>query len=271
MPHKDLEKRRKFDRERHRRRAAERRARGKCIKCGRDSPAPGRSHCESCLAKNRVAERARYMKAREKGTRYGGRCPESRRRMARERTRKRRRERKEAGLCVRCGELAPAEGGVVCEACREARRAEDKKLYEKRRSRGLCGRCGGAVFTGASTCASCAARDSKRRPRKNAASRARYAKRRALSLCVDCAADAHGASRCARCASRSYHSSGEHRGMPVFPPRFTIVELATGIEHGPLDSWEEVAMCLAFAKLSRDEVEVVEDISVMAKLTAAPW
>ncbi len=59
--------------------------------------------------------------------------------------------------------------------------------------------------------------------------------------------------------------------MPVFPPRFTIVELATGIEHGPLDSWEEVAMCLAFAKLSRDEVEVVEDTCVMAKLTAAPW
>ena len=59
--------------------------------------------------------------------------------------------------------------------------------------------------------------------------------------------------------------------MPVHPPRYTVVELATGIEHGPLDSWEDVAMCLAFAKLSRDEVEVVEDISVMAKLTAAPW
>ena len=271
MPHKDPEIRRAYERERHRRRAAERRAQGLCQKCGKTRPAPDRNLCESCLERAKATERARYLRARAGGAAYGGRCPESRRRMARERTRKRRRERTEAGLCVRCGELAPAEGGVVCEACREARRAEDKKLYEKRRSRGLCGRCGGAVFTGASTCASCAARDSKRRPRKNAASRARYAKRRALSLCVDCAADAHGASRCARCASRSYHSSGEHRGMPVFPPRFTIVELATGIEHGPLDSWEEVAMCLAFAKLSRDEVEVVEDISVMAKLTAAPW
>ena len=45
--------------------------------------------------------------------------------------------------------------------------------------------------------------------------------------------------------------------MPVYPPLLTVVELATGIEHGPLDSWEEVAMCLAFSKLSRDEVEVV--------------
>ena len=271
MPHKDPERRRAFERERHRRRTAKRKEMGLCPKCGKKPPAPGRSLCEVCLDRSRVAERARYLRARAGGTAYGGRDPESRRRMARERTRKRRRERKEAGLCVRCGEFAPAEGSVVCEACREARRAEEKKLYEKRRSRGLCGRCGGAVTGKASTCASCAKRDSKRRPLKNAASRARYHARRARGICVDCSADAHGASRCARCASRSWHSSGVHRGMPVHPPRYTVVELATGIEHGPLDSWEEVAMCLAFAKLSRDEVEVVEDISVMAKLTAAPW
>ena len=56
--------------------------------------------------------------------------------------------------------------------------------------------------------------------------------------------------------------------MPVYPPRYTVVELATGEEHGPWDSWEEVAMCLAFAKLSRDEVEVLTDQSPMAKHTA---
>ena len=55
--------------------------------------------------------------------------------------------------------------------------------------------------------------------------------------------------------------------MPVFPPRFTVVELATGAEHGPLDSWEEVAMCLAFERLSRDEIEVVEENSWMAALS----
>ena len=57
--------------------------------------------------------------------------------------------------------------------------------------------------------------------------------------------------------------------MPVFPPRFTIVELATGIEHGPLDSWEEVAMCLAFKRLSREEVEVIQDAPVISRL--AGW
>ena len=56
--------------------------------------------------------------------------------------------------------------------------------------------------------------------------------------------------------------------MPVHPPRYTVVELATGAEHGPLDSWEEVAICLAFERLSRDEIEVVEESSWMATLTA---
>ena len=56
--------------------------------------------------------------------------------------------------------------------------------------------------------------------------------------------------------------------MPVYPPRFTVIELATGEEHGPWDSWEEVAMCLAFAKLSRDQVEVVVDEPVMSSLAA---
>ncbi len=57
--------------------------------------------------------------------------------------------------------------------------------------------------------------------------------------------------------------------MPVHPPRYTVYELSTGVEHGPLDSWEEVAMCLAFKKLSRNEVEVIEDAPVIAKY--ASW
>ena len=43
MPHKDPEVRRKFERERHRRRVAERRARGMCPKCGKNPPAQDRS------------------------------------------------------------------------------------------------------------------------------------------------------------------------------------------------------------------------------------
>ena len=267
MPYKDLEKARAYERERHRKRTADRREQGLCPKCGRQPPAPGRSMCESCLERDRETRRARYAEARAGGVPYGGRDPESRRRMARERARKRRRERVEAGLCPRCGERKPAEGGAVCEPCLELRRAAEKKLYAERRAGGRCGRCGGEVFAGASRCEACAARDEARSSKKNAASRKRYHDRRARSLCVDCGVDADAGVRCTPCARRSYHSSGEHKGMPVHPPRYTVVELATGAEHGPLDSWEEVAMCLAFEKLSREEVEVVEDSSWMATLT----
>ena len=270
MPHKDPEVRRAYERKRHRRRAESRREQGLCPKCGRDSPAPGRSLCDSCLGKSRAAERARYLERKIEGSAYGGRCPESRRRMARERARKRRRERLEAGRCTTCGEREPAGGAAVCGDCRQARRAAEKMLYEKRRASGQCGRCGLEVIDKASMCASCAARDVKRRPKKNAASRKRYRDRRALGICVDCqSSETNGASRCEKCAKRSYLSSGEHRGMPVFAPRYTIIELETGIEHGPLDSWEEVAMCLAFKRLSRDEIEVVEDAPLISGL--AGW
>ena len=43
---------------------------------------------------------------------------------------------------------------------------------------------------------------------------------------------------------------------------------ATGREHGPFDSEADVSLCLAFAKLSRDQVEVLSDISPMATCTS---
>ena len=268
MPYKDPEEGRRKERERHRRRAAERRAMGLCPKCGKHPPAPGRSMCESCFERGRAAERARYARGKAAGDPYGGKNPEGRRRMARERHKRRRRERKAAGLCTACGERHPVEGGAVCETCREARRAEERKLYAARRAKGLCGRCGRPTFAGAAQCGPCAALEEGRALKKNAASRARYAKRRAQRLCVDCGQPAGLAARCEPCARRSYHSSGEHKGLPLYPPRYTVVELATGEEHGPWDSWEEVAMCLAFEKLSRDQVEIVVDEPLMLSLTA---
>ena len=56
--------------------------------------------------------------------------------------------------------------------------------------------------------------------------------------------------------------------MPVHAPRYTVVELTTGVKHtAPLDSWEEVAMCLAFERLSLKEVEVLIDQSPMGTMT----
>ena len=269
MPHKDPGKTRAYERERHRRRAAERRAQGLCPRCGEAPPAPDRSVCAPCREKQRAGERARYARGKAAGKPYGGREPESRRRAARERIKLRRLKRSEEGLCTSCGDRPPAGGGTACEPCREARRAAERGLYAQRRSAGSCGRCGGPAFGGASRCGPCAALcDGRDRKRRNAARRGRYAKRRARCLCTDCGEPAQGTARCEPCAYRSYARSGEHRGMPLYPPRYTVVELATGEDHGTWDSWEEVAMCLAFAKLSREEVEVVTHASPMTTITA---
>ncbi len=266
MPYKDPEKARAYERERHRRRASERRSQGLCMKCGKRPPAAGRKVCAPCGERARNSERLRYARARDGGARYGGRNPESRRRMARERNRMRRRERLKAGLCTHCGDRPPVGGGTVCEPCREARRAEERELYARRRASGLCGRCGGPA-SGASLCRPCAALDEgPNREKRNAARRGRYARLRSQGLCTDCGEPAGGAARCEACARRSWHSSGEHKGMPVHPTRYTVVELATDVEHGPLDSWEEVAMCLAFKRLSREEVEVVTDSPWLSSL-----
>ena len=100
----------------------------------------------------------------------------------------------------------------------------------------------------------------------NARGRRRYVRRRVRGLCIDCAAPSQGAARCPECARRSYLRSHEHRGLPILPPRYTVIEIATGTDHGTWYSMAEVAMCLAYARLSREDVEVISDVSPMAVL-----
>ena len=104
--------------------------------------------------------------------------------------------------------------------------------------------------------------------RKNARSRELYAERRARGLCTSCGAPSQGASRCAPCAERSYHRSDYFRGIPVWDPSFTVIELETGRELGTFDSETDIALCLVFEKLRRDQVEVVNDASPMSSFTA---
>ena len=95
-----------------------------------------------------------------------------------------------------------------------------------------------------------------------------YAERHARGLCTGCGAPSRGTARCAPSAERSYHRSDHFRGIPVWDPSFTVVELATGVEHGPFDSETDVALCLVFEKLRREQVEVVSDASPMSSFTA---
>ena len=265
-----LRRNRAGERARGRQRTAERIARGVCTKCDVNAPEPGRRLCAGCGEKRRAAERARYAQAKLRGELYGGRNPQARRKAGRAASARRRQARLESGMCVRCGRRPPAEGGAACEPCRETRQAAERDLYAARRSASLCGRCGGPTTGGSAQCAPCAALEAERgRPeRKNARSRQRYWERRKASRCTDCNAPSHGASRCSACAKRSYERSDFFRGIPVWDPSFTVIELATGETHGPFDSEADAIAELAFAGLSFDEVEIVSDAPVTSRLMA---
>ncbi|MXW21358.1 MAG: hypothetical protein F4Z95_11180 [Gammaproteobacteria bacterium] len=123
---------------------------------------------------------------------------------------------------------------------------------------------------GRAQCAPCAVLEAERgRPeRKNARSRQRYWERRAARRCTDCNSPSHRASRCPPCAKRSYERSDFFHGIPVWDPSFSVIELATGETHGPFDSEADAIAELAFAGLSFDEVEIVSDSPVTARLMA---
>ena len=330
MAHADHERRREFDRQRSRRRTAERVARGLCPRCGRQAPALGRAICDPCAEKRRIADRARaakrraagikrvrdpkarqteyqrakakaaerlaqglctscgrhpheperrlcagcgerqrccdrerYARARDAGELYGGKPVASKRRSARRRTRLRQRGRRAAGLCIRCGRGRPVDGASSCANCLEGRRVADRQTYAARRVAGLCTRCAATTFEGASLCGPCTVIEARYREAKNETNRRRYAERRAAWVCTRCSRPSFGASRCEPCAKRAWERSEQVKGLPVYPPSFTVVERATGIDHGTWESWEEVAIALSFARLSLEDVDVLIDHAPM--------
>lgn len=67
MAYRDPAQGRAHDRERFRKRTAERTAAGLCPRCGVRPPEPGRSTCEPCAEKRRIAGRARDARLRTVG------------------------------------------------------------------------------------------------------------------------------------------------------------------------------------------------------------
>ena len=185
---------------------------------------------------------------------------------AREADRQRYAERRTRGDCTSCGK--PAQGAAECQSCRDA--ARDR--YDARRAAGVCVKCRTPTVGGAAYCAPCAAAKRGRRDREveNAARRRQYTERRANGRCVECNAPSPGAARCAPCSLRQRESSGAFWGIPIWDTSWTVIEISTGTCHGTYDSEMEVAACLAFAKLSRDAVEVIADVRPMASFTAPP-
>ena len=135
-----------------------------------------------------------------------------------------------------------------------------------RRARGLCTRCGKVpALPDTDNCEAC--RDYYRvmalaRFRRNSAAR------RAAGLCVRCGErpPGHGTLECGPCKDKQRAIAS--RGMPELPAQYTVIELATGADHGTWDSVAEVAAALAYAKLSLEDVEIVTDHSPTATLIA---
>ena len=264
---RDRERARKRERARYHRLADERHRQGACIRCGKRPPVEVGRSCEPCLVRRRAADKARYRAARAQGLLYGGKRAETRRKNARANSRRRYEARTAAGLCVKCGRRPPAERRTRCEACLDRRNAAEWDQWQRRRARGACGKCG-APSGGAARCDTCAAAQTYDPEAKNRAARRRYARRRALSRCTDCGAYSAGAARCPTCARRSYLRSGEHRGLPAAPSSFRLVVLDTGEDLGCWQTTAELWACLAFSRLSLDDVEVLSDVPVMNGIAA---
>ena len=134
MAYRDPEVQRQRDRERFRRRTAERRARGLCPRCGNRPPATDWTVCVPCADKRSRTGRARDARLRAEGK--PRRDPERARAAERERARRQTAERREADLCARCGKASSAPERSMCEPCIEKRRAADRARYEAARAAG---------------------------------------------------------------------------------------------------------------------------------------
>ena len=256
-----------------RRRHAERLASGLCTRCGKTPPQHGLKVCERCGKKRLAADKARRARARARGASYAGRDPVKCRRAERAADRRRRRTRREAGLCTRCGHNPPVDGRSVCEPCGEAVRAAERARYAARRAAGACVRCAEPAIDGSSRCARHAALEAERvsPERRSATGKKRYARRRARGQCVDCGAPSAGAARCPACAYRSNTRAPAWHAAQVGPPFYTVIELDSGADHGTYETEAETAACLAFLGLRIEQVEIVSNVPLMApSLTGVP-
>ncbi len=204
MACKDPEEGRARDRERFRKRTAERLAQGLCPNCGKAPPEPERRLCAPCAGKRRQSERVRDAKRRAAGK-------PRHRNSETERARERRRtsERVAQGLCVSCGKESPAPGRTSCRCCAGKRRAAERARYAKARA-------AGKLYGG---------RDPKER-RRNACSTAkrRYDARREAGLCTPGAACTRRSravrpvSRAAMRGGRANAGSGRRAGRAACAP-----------------------------------------------------
>ena len=213
-----------------------------CNTCHKAPPAPKRKSCPACLARDRA-------KWRRKSA-----------------------ARKAKNLCVRCGKGPPRPGRTECAdcACKAAERARGgdadrvRARYWARIEAGTCVQCGAVPpLEGLRLCAGC-------RDKINARTRALRAGRKAKGLCTECGAPSEGKRLCEGCDAKARHAQARFKTLPVWEPRFAVYSATTGALLETLESREDVALFLAFAKLDRDAVEVVTDAPLSAAYAGMP-
>ena len=240
MACRDVETRKSRDRERFRKRTADRKARGLCPRCGVRPPANGLSACESCAEKRRLAGRARDARLRAEGK--PRRDPKLAKSYERNRSRRQASGRLALGLCPKCGKEPFAAGRSLCAPCGEKRRASDRaryavgkqagKLYggrdieqrrraarersrrrlRKRLEAGLCTRCRKHTpAEGGTTCGPC-------REVRRERERQQWAERRSAGECGRCGTPVpDGCSRCQSCfraRGQPCRQEGQERPQP---------------------------------------------------------
>ena len=140
MAYRDPAVRRQRDRERFRKRTAERVAQGLCPRCGDGPPAPERSVCDPCAEKRNRASRARDARLRAEGK--PRRDPDKARTSECKRSRREKAKRIARGLCTRCGKAPAAPDRASCEPCLQKRREADRASY-------AAGKATGKLYGGA--------------------------------------------------------------------------------------------------------------------------
>ena len=229
-------------------------AAGLCIRCGqRRAPAEGRTMCEPCREDRRASQSARFNAERRACRPLCVNCtaPDARRqgllRALRQDPFEERRQRnlesklrgrspalcrakRARGDCTNCGK--PANGAAECQACCDAARDRYDRPPGRRGLRQVPDphlRRHGLLRALRSSPRPIVATARRNTP----PSRARYADRRARGRCVECDAPSPGVARCEPCSRRHRESSGAFRGIPIWDPSWTVIEIATGREHGP--------------------------------------
>ena len=83
-------------------------------------------------------------------------------------------------------------------------------------------------------------------------------------VCTHCGrAPSFGASRCEACARKAYARSEHVRALPLYGAEFTVVHAATGETLGEFEHWEDAVLCLSFAGLSFEEVDILTEHAPM--------